>query len=290
MEESGFWSRPDLASVIGSRLYGIASEDSDMDIRGFVIPPLDYVLGFKRFDQYEYANADIVIYSIKKYIDMLINGNSQAIESLFSNDIIELSVFGTEILNNRKLFLSKKYYRNVRGFAYAEARKARCTQLEIASNDSKLENAIHVIGSSLNLKRYQRDVFLRSLEEVSGQEILKEVPNKKIGHNRNEDFENFGYCRKNYCNTIRLLSQGIELFETGSLTFPRSEASLLKQIRQGNISASEIEEVFKELDYKISQSVLVSPLPDAPDMEKISKLYQDIIIRKFEITKKEDIQ
>lgn len=281
MEE--FWNKPDFSSLIGSKLYGIANEDSDEDIRGFVIPPIEYALGLKRFDQWEDPNSDTVIYSFKKFLEMLVNGNSQAVESLFSNKIINASYFGNMVLVNKNIFLSKKYYRNIRGFAFAEFRKARCVQLEIAEKEPKLQEAIHVISSCLNLKRWQRDIFIEQLEELTEQEIKTEVPNKKIGHNRNEDFQNFGYCRKNYCNTIRLLMQGIELLQTSNLTFPRPEAEYLKSIRVGSIGASELESLYKSLDNELEKAYKASKLPETIDINLVNEFYVDCIMRKYNL-------
>lgn len=272
-----FLKNPDFVSVIGSRLYGVSSEDSDVDLRGFVVPPQDYILGFKKFEQYEDPTSDSVIYSLKKFLDMLINGNSQALECVFSNQIRKSSEYGNIILENRNLFVSKRYYRNIRGFAFAEYRKARCVQLEIAPTRPKLEEAFHVISSCLSLKRYERDVVISLLEDITGEPIKFEVPNKKVGERRSEDFKEFGYCRKNYYNTIRLLSQGIELFNTGQLTFPRPEVEYLKQIRAGTLNPKDIEEKFAELDNQFAKLNESSDLPDNPDLEKITQIYINII-------------
>jgi len=42
---------PDLLCVGGSNLYGTATPESDKDLRGFLVPPYEYLIGLSNFEQ-----------------------------------------------------------------------------------------------------------------------------------------------------------------------------------------------------------------------------------------------
>ena len=53
---SPFWNNADLLITHGSRLFGCSTPESDVDIRGFVVEPGEYLLDRqegKTFEQYE---------------------------------------------------------------------------------------------------------------------------------------------------------------------------------------------------------------------------------------------
>lgn len=47
--------------VAGSHLYGTARPDSDIDIRGVCLAPVETLIGLSQFKQYQKENADWVI-------------------------------------------------------------------------------------------------------------------------------------------------------------------------------------------------------------------------------------
>ena len=66
MEHQAWLDKPDLLAVSGSRLYGMETESSDWDYRGFVLPPLEYIIGLNRFEQHQPKDTDLVLYSLRK--------------------------------------------------------------------------------------------------------------------------------------------------------------------------------------------------------------------------------
>ena len=74
----------------GSHAYGTNIEDSDEDIKGICIPPINYFYGFKEFEQYEMKQPDLVIYSLRKFAKLAANANPNIFEMLFvdASDIL----------------------------------------------------------------------------------------------------------------------------------------------------------------------------------------------------------
>lgn len=112
-------SNADLVCVAGSRLYGVHDETSDVDLRGFWLPPAPYILGRNKFEQIESEQQDTCIYSFTKWLHLLEIGSPNVIELLFlqSQNIQRITPLGQHVLNHRDLFLSKKCITSIIGFS-----------------------------------------------------------------------------------------------------------------------------------------------------------------------------
>lgn len=133
-------------TIMGSNAYGVSTEDSDIDLYGFCIPPKDVIFPYSRnyipgFDtsphtfgqwtdndiKYNGSVYDISIYNITKYFYLSINNNPNMIESLFTPDscVVKLSEIGSHVRGNRRTFLNKDSYKNSCGFIYSNLKKIR---------------------------------------------------------------------------------------------------------------------------------------------------------------------
>ena len=87
-----FVPRPLLfASVSGAHLYGFASPDSDVDLRGCHILPVADLLGLddpqltlERMALVDGVEVDLVSHDLKKFVTLLIRQNGNYLEQLFS--------------------------------------------------------------------------------------------------------------------------------------------------------------------------------------------------------------
>ena len=133
--------------LMGSECYGVAEDDSDVDIYGICIPPVNIVfphlngeiLGFgrqtKRFGQYQEHGIkhdsgkiyDLQIYNIVKFFQLAMNNNPNIIDALFvpDNCICYMSAIGSLIRFNRNIFLHKGCYHKFKGYAYSQLNKVK---------------------------------------------------------------------------------------------------------------------------------------------------------------------
>ena len=120
------WEKPDLLVRTGSHLYGCSVPTSDIDTRGFVVPPAEYLLGRKSFEQHETKDPDTVIWSFPKFFNLLERFSPNTAEILFApkEHIIEITHAGQLMIDNRHLFVSKKLIKPMQGFAFGEWKKA----------------------------------------------------------------------------------------------------------------------------------------------------------------------
>lgn len=237
-----FWEKPDLLIRTGSRLYGCSTPSSDDDLRGFVVEPAHCFLGRNKFDQHEDKVNDVVIWGLVKFLNQLVRGTPNTFEILFAPEshILTCSENGRIVLDSKEMFVTKSQLMPFSGFAMSEWLKAQL----------KTKN------------RETGDIYHSS---------------RVVGAKRKESYSKYGYSVKNAYHAVRLLSQGIELAETGSMTFPRPEADLLVDIRNGKLSFDLVEKEVKRLDAKLLFAMENNDLSEELDQEEVNEMYYRII-------------
>jgi predicted nucleotidyltransferase len=85
-----------FAAISGAHLYGFPSPDSDFDLRGAHVLPLDAVLGLQIQSEtvedsrvIEGLEMDIVSHDVKKFFGLLLKKNGYVLEQLFSPLIVQ---------------------------------------------------------------------------------------------------------------------------------------------------------------------------------------------------------
>lgn len=228
---------PDLLSVFGSKLYGTSTESSDTDLRGFIVPDAQYLLGRERWDQCESLDKnkgeDTVIWNFQKFFHLLEKNSPNVLEIIFSpkESIVKITPSGQKMIDNKHLFLSKRTISPMQAFSYSEYKKAF--------------------------------------------EYLPKID--KIGDQRKSHIEDYGYCVKSAYHAIRLIEQCLEIIRTGTLVFPRENASFLKKVRYGEVSAQKAKEYYKKIDSTVKEELLSCDLPDYTDKVSLDNLYYTII-------------
>lgn len=126
----------------GSRAYGLATEQSDVDVKGICIPPVDVDNDlFQKFEQVENSpfvedwfshfknpknpKLESTVYSLKKFFVLAANVNPNIIELLWTDES-DRYMFDdpmVKLFQNRDLFLSSKAKFTFSGYAFAQAAK-----------------------------------------------------------------------------------------------------------------------------------------------------------------------
>ena len=106
--------------------------------------------------------------------------------------------------------------------------------------------------------------------------------NGYMGEKRKKLVEQFGYDCKNAQHLIRLLRQGIEFLKTGELEVERKDKSELIQIKNGQWKLEKIKKEATRLFVEMEKAYNKSKLPKNPDINKIDKLTQKILIKHFD--------
>ena len=109
----------------GSTAYGLNTPESDLDYRGvFINIDPAKILGLERMDHLQKQETDdIVYYEVRKFFELLRNGNTGALEILFSDNLLETSDAFEEIQANKFKFLDTgKMFRCLLGYMQGERR------------------------------------------------------------------------------------------------------------------------------------------------------------------------
>lgn len=149
--------------IVGSRAYGTNLENSDTDIKGVFIQPIDDILGFGYKGQVNDAKNDIVFYEIRRFLELLQSSNPTILELLnlpedciiYKNSIFDL------ILNNKKSFITKGCRNSYSGYAYQQISKSKGQDKKQNWEKDKVTRKtpldfcyIHVGEHSYNLREY----------------------------------------------------------------------------------------------------------------------------------------
>jgi len=95
--------------------------------------------------------------------------------------------------------------------------------------------------------------------------------------------KNEGIDWKALSHAVRVNSQGIELFKTGHITFPRPDRDLLLKIKTGQMDYKEVAEIITEGLQALETAKINSNLPLKPDIDWCNDFVYNIYL---EIVKK----
>ena len=234
-----------LETEMGSVAYGVSGGNSDIDIYGFVIPPLDDLFphmrgeipGFgkqhNRFEQYQEHHVkdgnleyDLSIYSIVKYFQLCMENNPNMVDSLFTpiNCVRHITKIGQMVRDSRKIFLHKGAYYKFRGYLYSQLSKMR---------------------------------------------------NGRQGK-RQEMVEQFGFDCKFASHAVRLGLECEQILETGDINLQRDK-EFIKAIRNGEWSEQRIRDWVTTKEDYWEELYTNTKLPNRPDEAKIKQLLIDCL-------------
>lgn len=101
----------ELLVIGGSRSYGLNSDDSDIDIRGFMANTRGEILGCLKLKNINFLNdeIDVEILNFNKFAEFMIRSNPYVLFTLGSKDkdIIYCTDIGKKILDNKELFITE---------------------------------------------------------------------------------------------------------------------------------------------------------------------------------------
>jgi predicted nucleotidyltransferase len=113
-------------AIIGSHAYGLAHANSDVDFRGWFLPPTRMILSMQGVqDQRDYTQTgrDAVYYELQKFLRLASNGNPNILEVLWSPKVLQASPLALQLIDIRGAFLSQRLRNSHRGYANEQLKK-----------------------------------------------------------------------------------------------------------------------------------------------------------------------
>jgi predicted nucleotidyltransferase len=113
-----------FATISGAHLYGFPSPDSDYDLRGAHVLPLQKVVGLEVHDEtvqdsriIEGLEMDIVSHDIRKFFRLLLKKNGYVLEQLFSPLVVQTTPAHAELKALAQSCITRHHSHHYLGFA-----------------------------------------------------------------------------------------------------------------------------------------------------------------------------
>ena len=305
-----------LLGLGGSHAYGTNIEGSDVDIRGVALNSKAEILGSSNFEQVVNEATDTTIYSFRKIISLLTSCNPNTVEilGLKPDHYLYLSPIGQELLDNRKLFLSKRAVQSFGGYAFAQLRRLdnkSARTLELAEREQHILNSITTARYAwperydcfkeddfINLylddsdqEDFDKEIFMDihlthyPLRDYKGMwSDMKNIVSEygKIGH-RNQNAIERGKLGKHMMHLIRLYLMCIDILEKEEIiTYREQDLEYLLSFRYGKYldeNGLPIEGFYELVDHfekRMTYAAENSSLPDKPDFNAINEFLMSV--------------
>lgn len=296
-EANGFPLEPHLLvlGLMGSHSHGTyippAEPDAvdDVDLMGFLVPPLECHLGLPRWEHwvFQFEELDVVIYSLDKAVRLLLKSNPNIVGLLWLRDeeYVHRNPLFDRLRVRREIFSSLEAAEAFAGYAYDQLKRMEAFDLERMSEYEALTDQIQAHGpikevleaDSLKLQHIAQHWQLQ-LETLNRfRKLHREHFSGYMGEKRKAMVRKYQYDVKNAAHLIRLLRMGSEFLRAGVLQVYRTaDAAELMRIKQGGWTLEQVKTEAERLFSGIADARAASSLPAMPDAVAANALLIEI--------------
>ena len=300
----------------GSHAYGTNVETSDLDIRGVALNNADDLLLGRDFEEVVDTKTDTTIYSLKKTFHLLSKCNPNIIEILGLNDdqLLLSSPIWDKVRQNSEIFLSQYCIATFGGYANAQLRRLEtksARELGAAQKEAYILGSINNSGYmwSERFARNEADKFKLYIDKSDDPEreaelfvdtSIKHYPFREYANAVNQyhsiirDYDKMGVRNskaiehgklgKHMMHLVRLYYMVFDILEKGEIiTYREKEHDMLMSIRNGEYlidgvkPKDEFYRLVDKLQARLDKDKEITKLPYSPDMDRINKLYLEIM-------------
>ena len=308
--------------TFGSHLYGTNTESSDLDLKSIYLPTArEITLGsYKKTISTQRSKStgerntkddiDIEIFSLDRYLKLLAEGQTVALDILFGiKDHHPSNWYATWIWNqiwkNKDKLLCKDLTAFI-GYSKQQAAKYGLKGFRVAALEETLQflttKAQHARLNELNIEDFVNDIknenitILNKANNQGVNETFLKVNDKlysvnctvsmvlhqikrsydEYGKRSQMAKDNQGIDYKALSHAVRVNSEGIELLETGKITFPRQDRELLLKIKTGQMEYKEVADIIVKGLEDLNAASTKSTLRSEPDREWIDNFVEEV--------------
>ena len=297
----------------GSHAYGTNVPGSDVDVRGCALNSKSDLLGLTNFEQVINNETDTTVYSFNKLVSLLLNCNPNVIEMLGCKPehYFQITDIGQRMIDNRKLFLSKRAVSSFGGYANQQLRRlenaiARDSlpqsrreehiklsmensmaaferkytefpqgSIRLYTGESDKEELDTEVFADIHLTRYPCREFHSMINDMTN---IIGCYEKLNGRNRKKDE---AHLNKHAMHLIRLYLMCLDILEKEEIiTYREKDHDLLMSVRNGEYMnedgtyRQEFFDMVNELEKKMQYAKENTSLPKTPNM----KLVEDFVM------------
>ena len=155
----GLFDRVIYRCVVGSRAFGLATDQSDTDRRGIYLPPADLHWSLYGVpEQLEKEETQEAYWELQKFLVLALKGNPNILECLYTPLIEFASPLAQELLDMRDAFLSRLVYQTYNGYVISQFKRM---QAGLRNNGAvKPKHVMHLIRLLLSGIHVLREGFV----------------------------------------------------------------------------------------------------------------------------------
>lgn len=131
---------------VGSKAFGLASADSDDDLRGIYLPPARLHWSLRRLPEqleFQEGDRDEVYWELEKFLRLALKANPNVLETLWTPVVLDADETVRELRQTRRVFLSKHVYKTYSGYVLSQFR--RMANAYEKKGTFKSKHAMHLI-------------------------------------------------------------------------------------------------------------------------------------------------
>jgi len=130
--------------IIGSRAFGLDTDDSDTDRRGFYLAPATVQWSLAGApEQLERPETQETYWELQKFLMMALKANPNVLECLYTPLIETVTPLAQELLDMRDIFLSRFIYQTYNGYVLSQFKKLE--QDLRTKGEPRWKHAMHLI-------------------------------------------------------------------------------------------------------------------------------------------------
>lgn len=299
----------------GSYSYGTNIETSDVDVRGCALNSCTDLLGLTNFEQVVNTATDTTVYSFNKLISLLLNCNPNTIEMLGCKPehYFFLTDVGQEMIDNRKLFLSRRAVHSFGGYANQQLRRLEnALARDKLSQERKEEHILKSMQSAVKAfegryTSFENGSMVLYTAESSREDLDREIfadihidkypvrefnsvmndltnvigTYEKLNHRNHKKDDN--HLNKHAMHLIRLYLMCLDILEKEDIiTYREQDHDLLMSIRSGAYQLEdgtyrqEFFDMVNEFEKRLAYAKENTSLPDHPNMKLVEEFVIDV--------------
>lgn len=171
VQGSELFDRVIFQCIIGSQAYGLADDASDIDRRGFYLPPAELHWSLYGVpEQLECEPTQEGYWEIQKFLVLALKANPNVLECLYSPLIEKATPLAEELLAMRDIFLSRLVYQTYNGYVMSQFKKM---QSDIRNQGQvKWKHVMHLIRLLISGIRVLRERVVPVLVDEHREQLL----------------------------------------------------------------------------------------------------------------------
>lgn len=297
LADNGFPLEPHLLvlGLMGSHSHGTylpptePNAVDDVDLMGFVVPPLNYHLGLPRWQHWtlQFEELDVVLYSLDKAVRLLLKSNPNIVGLLWlrEEEYIHRHPLFELLRSTRTIFSSQMAADAFAGYAFDQLKRMEAFDLDRMAEYEELSAAVQSRGplsevleaDAAKLRHIGEHWALPHDDLVRFRKLHREHFSGYMGEKRKAMVRKYQYDVKNASHLIRLLRMGAEFLESGRLSVYRdNDADELMVIKRGGWTLDQVKAEANRLFGIVEEVRARSPLPERPDEEAANRLLMQI--------------